>query len=99
MLPDQVTLLLERVRHGRAVGKVAVETAHDQQPRIAAYLHRVAIAAVWRKYSRGIVRNHGHAVVSLFWQYIAIEWQSSAIDIQLGVVPLCCKALEAGAQV
>src|SRR5262245_13656216 len=64
MLPDQIALLLERVRHSRAVGKVAVEAAHDQQPRIATYLHRMAIAAIWRKYPRGIMRNHGHGAVS-----------------------------------
>src|SRR5262245_6455478 len=64
MLPDDIALLLERVGHRLAVGEVAVEAADNQQPRIAAYFHCMAIAAVGREHPFGIVLDRLHLVVS-----------------------------------
>src|SRR5579859_1610542 len=64
MLPDQIALLLEGIRHGLPIGQVPIEAANNQEPGVPTDFGRMTIAAIWRKDFFRIVLYDRHCRVS-----------------------------------
>src|SRR5262245_17383487 len=60
VLPDELGLLLEGRRHGLAIQLVPVQAADHEQPGVTADLRGMAEAAIGRKYTGWVVKNHRH---------------------------------------